>query len=57
MKYLVLIISILAANLLYSQALEKVISNGYIFADEGYVKLKILAYLVHKDAVPELTEK
>ncbi|MCX6138851.1 MAG: hypothetical protein NTV54_15335 [Ignavibacteriales bacterium] len=27
---------------------------GYLFMDESYLKLKVLAYLVHRDAVPKL---
>jgi len=30
--------------------------KGYFFFTEAYIKLKVLAFLVHKDAVPELQE-
>jgi bleomycin hydrolase len=29
-------------------------NHGYFFLHESYVKLKVLAYLVHRDAVPEI---
>jgi len=31
--------------------------NGYFMFHKDYVKLKVLAYLVHKDAIPEITKK
>jgi bleomycin hydrolase len=30
---------------------------GYLFIDESYMKLKVLSYLVHRDAVPGLWKK
>jgi bleomycin hydrolase len=30
---------------------------GYLFMDESYMKLKVLAYLVHRDAVPGILKK
>lgn len=32
-------------------------NKGYYFYDEDYVKLKIMDYMVHKDAIPEIMEK
>jgi len=31
--------------------------DGYLFFDETYVKLKVLAYLVHRDAVPDIANR
>jgi len=31
--------------------------KGYFFYHKDYVKLKILAYMVHKDGVPDITER
>jgi bleomycin hydrolase len=30
---------------------------GYLFIDESYMKLKVLAYMVHRDAIPGLWKK
>jgi bleomycin hydrolase len=30
-------------------------NHGYFFFHESYVKLKVLAYLVHRDGIPEIT--
>lgn len=31
--------------------------GGYIFANGGYMKLKALAYLVHREAIPEISNR